>query len=113
MSEQRTSGELRIAENALALIVALAATDIRSVYSLSGDLFHDELTNVAARKISKAIDIKVTGKMVEVSIQLILDGTVPLPVVTNQVVDNVKKQIEEMTGLSVSDIAVSVVGVHL
>ena len=103
-AEETFSGEVKIANEVVASIAALAATEIQGVSSLSGGMTHDQI----ARHASKNLNKKVTAEL-----SLNIDFGSSVPEVTSNVRERVKNAIENMTGLEVTDVRITVAGINM
>jgi uncharacterized alkaline shock family protein YloU len=100
-----TIGSIKIYDEVLAVIAALAAREIRGVHSSSH--FLQSINDMIGRKNpSKGVKIVVTNETVAVEIQLAVEYGTPIPQLAWDVQENVKKSIEGMAGLQVSTVDV-------
>ena len=106
-------GTVRIADDVLLTVIGLAATDVPGVASLAGGIGHDMITKSGVKNISKSVRINVDGNTIAVKVALVLDGSVSIPVVTENTKSKVTAAVESMTGLQVSDIGVTISGVSI
>ena len=104
-------GEVRIADEVIAAIAGLAATEAKGVASLAGGIVHDQITYSKSRSLSRCVRVSVDDNEVAVKLALILDGSVPVPEVSEDAGDRVRNAVESMTGLTVSDIKITIAGV--
>ena len=107
---EESTGEIKIANDVVATIAALAATETKGVAYLSGSLTHDV---IASKNLSKGVMVTVEGKNVSVQISLIIEYGCSVPVVTAKVQERVKSAIENMTGLEVTEVKITVAGVNM
>ena len=103
--------EVRVADVCLKTVAAIAATDIKGVYSLKGDLTRDNIPTAAPRMISEAVQLERTDDTVQVTISVVLDGTVTIPEVVDKTTKKVTDAVELMTGADVTKVVVNVTGV--
>ena len=92
---EESTGEIKIANDVVATIAALAATETKGVAYLSGSLTHDVIAKHS------------------VQISLIIEYGCSVPVVTAKVQERVKSAIENMTGLEVTEVKITVAGVNM
>ena len=97
----------------MATIAALAATETKGVAYLSGSLTHDVIAKHSSTNLSKGVMVTVEGKNVSVQISLIIEYGCSVPVVTAKVQERVKSAIENMTGLEVTEVKITVAGVNM
>ena len=94
---EESTGEIKIANDVVATIAALAATETKGVAYLSGSLTHDVIAKHSSKNLSKGVMVTVEGKNVSVQISLIIEYGCSVPVVTAKVQERVKSAIENMT----------------
>ena len=87
-------GEVRVADEVVAIIAGLAATEIEGVKSMAGNITN-ELENVS---VDLALNIRYGYE---------------IPVVSKKVQEKVKSAIETMTGLEVSVVNIKIAGVDV
>lgn len=110
VNKNSTIGEVKIADDVIAVIAALAATDVRGVARMCGNVTNELVSKLGMQRISKGVKISV-GETVTVNLALELDYGVNIPAVSEKVQDKVKTAIENMTGLPVSEVNIRIAGV--
>lgn len=110
--EEKTQSELgtiRIADGAIAVIAGLAALEIDGVSSMAQGTV-DGIAEMLGVKPSqgRGVKIEVQQDEVVVDIHLVVNFGVDIPSVCQKVQDNVKEAVEDMTGLNVLHVNVSV-----
>ena len=106
-------GEIHITDDVLDTIAGLAATEVKGVHALEGDLKHDMITFSGMKNLTKGVRVVESDEGLEVRVSLILDGTVPIPEVYEETKKKVTGAIESMTGKTVSEVKVTISGVLL
>ncbi len=106
-------GEVKISDDVVETIASLAASEVKGVCSLTGGLTSDFVEKLSKKKYSKGVKVDVTERDVNVSLYLILEYGVNVVEVAEKVQENVKQQIELMTGLNVVEVNVFVQGVKI
>lgn len=110
---EESTGEVKIANEVVATIAALAATEVKGVTSLSGNLTHELIAKHGTKNLSKGVAVSVDGRNVTVAVSLVVDYGCSVPVVTTKVQERVSSAIENMTGLNVTDVKITVAGVNM
>lgn len=106
-------GEVKIADEVVAIIAALAANEVEGV-AFTANYMKKELSGkLRMKNLSKGIKVDVIDGVVTVSITVTLKYNYSLMEVSEQVQNKVKAAIENMTGLEVADVNVKVVGVEM
>ena len=113
ITKKKELGEVRIASDVVAAIAALAATEIDGVYSMAGNITNELLGKLGMKNLSKGVKILMEGGIVRVDMMVVVNYGYSIPEVSEQVQERVSQQIENMTGLSVSEVNVRIAGVKL
>ena len=108
-----TKGVVQIADEVISVIAALAATEVDGVYSLAGGVTYDKASRAGARALSRGVRTVIEGKTVSVRLVLIMKYDYSIPETTAKVQERVKSALENMTGLSVSHVDVSIADVQI
>lgn len=106
-------GEVQIADEVVAIIAALAATEVEGVDSMAGNVTNELVSRLGMKNLSKGVKVDVLEGVVTVSLALILKYNYSIVQVTAKVQEKVKVAIENMTGLEVADINIRVAGVEM
>ena len=106
-------GEVKIADEVVAIIAALAATEVEGVASMSGNITNEVIGRLGIKNLSKGVKVDVLEGVVTVSLALNLKYNYNIMDVTRKVQDRVKNAVENMTGLEVADVNIRVAGVEM
>lgn len=106
-------GEIKIADEVVAIIAALAATEVEGVASMAGNITNELISKLGMKNLSKGVKVDVLEGVVTVSLALNLKYNYSIMDVTEKVQEKVKAAIENMTGLEVADINIRVAGVEM
>lgn len=106
-------GEVQIADDVVAIIAGLAATDVKGVAALAGNVTNEIISKLGKKNLSKGIKVQVVNNTVTVDMSLILDYGYSVLKVSSAVQDKVKSAIENMTGLIVDEVNIRVASVTL
>ena len=110
---EESTGEIKIANDVVATIAALAATETKGVAYLSGSLTHDVIAKHSSKNLSKGVRVEVLSGIVNVDVALNIAYGYSIPEVSAKVQERVKSAIENMTGLEVADVNIRVAGVEI
>ena len=122
MAEKRTTykiqdlggiGEVHIADEVVAIIAALAATEVEGVASMAGNITNELISRLGMKNLSKGVKVDVLEGVVTVSLTLNLKYNYSVVEVSGKVQEKVKNAIENMTGLEVTDVNIKVAGVEM
>lgn len=113
IQSDNTMGEVQIADEVVAIIAALAATEVDGVDSMAGKVTNELVSRLGMKNLSKGVKVDVLEGVVTVSLALNLKYNYSIVDVTGKVQQKVKAAIENMTGLEVADINIRVAGVEM
>lgn len=105
-------GQVQIADEVVAVIAGLAATEVDGVAKMSGNITNEIVSILGMKKLSKGVKVVISGEEVEVSLNLVLKYGVSIPKTSEEVQDKVKNAIETMTGLHVSEVNIRIAGIQ-
>lgn len=106
-------GEVKIADEVVAIIAALAATEVEGVASMAGNITNELISRLGMKNLSKGVKVDVLEGVVTVSLTLNLKYNYSVVEVSGKVQEKVKNAIENMTGLEVADVNIKVTGVEM
>lgn len=111
--EKEMRGEVRIADEVVAIIAGLAATEVDGVDSMAGNITNELVGKLGMKNLSKGVKVDVTEEHVSVDLSLNIKYGYNIPDVSERVQDRVKSAIENMTGLTVLDVNIRIAGVNI
>lgn len=111
--EKEMMGEVRIADEVVAIIAGLAATEVDGVDSMAGNITNELVGKLGMKNLSKGVKVDVTEEHVSVDLSLNIRYGYNIPSVSEQVQEKVSTAIENMTGLTVLDVNVKIAGVNM
>lgn len=111
--EKDQIGEVQIADEVVAIIAGLAATEVEGVDSLAGNMSNELVGKLGMKNPSKGVKVEVTEEHVSVNMSLNLKYGYSIPKVCEKVQDKVKNAIETMTGLMVLDVNIKIAGINV
>ncbi len=101
-------GEVKIADDVVAIIAGLAASDVKGVASLAGNLTRDVISRLGFKGLGKSVKLNIDDGQVYVSLKVNIRYGYNIPETSEKVQDRVATAIETMTGLTVSEVNVRV-----
>lgn len=104
-------GEVRIADEVVAIIAGLAASDVKGVASLAGNVTRDLIGRNGIRSLNKGVHMSIENGAVNVAIAVNIRYGMNVPETCAKVQDRVKTAIETMTGLTVQEVNIKVASV--
>lgn len=111
--DSTTSGEVKIADDVVASIAAIAAGEIEGVSAMTENIGDRLKYSVGIRSgAGSGVRVDVAGNMVRVDIALVIRYGHNVMETSRMVQDKVKNSIETMTGLNVTDVNIRITGVN-
>jgi len=107
-----TLGKVKIADEVVATIAGLAATEISGVAAMSGGIAGGIAEKLGRKNLSKGVKVEVGDKEAAIDLFVIVDFGVKIPDVASKIQENVEKAVESHTGLKVVEVNVHVQGVY-
>ena len=103
---------IKISNDVVAVIAGVAVSEVPGVASMSGG-FAGGISEVLSGKknLSKGIKVDAGEKDVKIDVNIIVEYGSRIPYVAFEIQNRVKKSVENMTGLKVSEVNVHVQGV--
>ena len=106
-------GEVKIADEVVAIIAGLAAVEVDGVASMAGNATRELISKLGMRSLSKGVRVDVLEGIVTVMMALNLKYGYNIKSTTAKVQEKVKAAIENMTGLEVADVNIRIAGVEI
>ena len=113
LQEEDSIGAVKIADDVVAMIASLAATEIDGVSALVGNITNELMSKVGMKNLTKGVKVEVYDKKVKVDIALSMEYGYNIPSTCGKVQDKVKSAIENMTGLQVVDVNIRIAGINM
>ena len=106
-------GEVKIADEVVAMIAGLAATEVEGVDSMAGNITNELVGKLGMKNLSKGVKVEVSEEHVSVDLSLNMKYGYSLPAVSEKVQERVRTAIETMTGLTVLEVNIKIAGVNM
>ena len=113
IQDDSSMGEVKIADEVVAIIAALAATEVERAASMAGNITNELISRLGMKNLSKGVKVDVLEGVVTVSLALNMKYNYSIMDVSAKVQEKVKSAVENMTGLEVADVNVKVAGVEM
>ena len=104
-------GSVTFADEVIAIIAGLAATEVKGIASMSGNMGNSINEMLGKKDHTKGVKVEVGKEEAAVDLFVNLNYGLNIPDTCKAVQENVKKAIETMTGLRVVEVNVHVQGV--
>lgn len=113
LKEDEKLGAVQIADDVVAMIASLAATEVDGVSALVGNITNELMSKVGMKKLTKGVKVEVIEGVVSLELAIMIEYGHNIPQTCQNVQTKVKTAIENMTGLSVSDVNIRIAGVNM
>ncbi len=104
-------GSVKIADDVILCIAALAATDVEGVASMAGNITNDLVSMFGVKNLRRGVKINIEEEEVRIDLSIIVEYGYSIPAVSARVQEKVRNTIENMTGFNVSEVNVSIAGI--
>jgi len=113
MQRDRTTdlGVVRINNDVIAAIAYIASMEVKGVSRMGGGIGKTLQDMLVHRPAAKGVKVQASESDVRLTISVIVDYGVDIGRVADEVQENVKRAVEKMTGLMLSQVDVIVEGV--
>ena len=113
LKEDDKLGAVQIADDVVAMIASLAATEVDGVSALVGNITNELMSKVGMKKLTKGVKVEVLEGVVSLELAIMIEYGHNIPQTCQNVQAKVITAIENMTGLSVSDVNIRIAGVNM
>ncbi len=111
--DSSNTGEVKIADDVVATIAAIAAGEVEGVSGITGNISDKFMNSVGIKGGAvSGVRVDVAGNMVRVDIAIIIKYGHNVRETSKKVQDKIKNSIETMTGLNVTDVNIRITGVN-
>ena len=105
--------QVQISNEVVTIIAGLAATEVKGVASMVGNITNELVSKLGIKNRSKGVKIAIENDTVNVDLALNLDYGFSIPKTCGQVQEKVKTAIESMTGLKVENVNIKIANVTM
>ena len=107
------SGAVSIADDVVAMIASLAATEVEGVGAMVGNITNELMSRVGMKKLTKGVKVMVEDGKVNADLAITIDYGHNTPETCQNVQKKVKNAIENMTGLEVEIVNIRIAGINM
>ena len=107
----KSLGDVVIANEVLAIIAGIAATEVEGVHSMDGGWSGEFISKLGIKDLARGVKVQVKEGEVKVDLSLNMEYGYAIPKVSDLVQDKVSASINNMTGLNVSEVNIRITGV--
>ncbi len=113
VKDEKDGGEVLIANDVIATIACVAATEVEGVAAMSGNITNEIIGKLGVKNSSKGARIDLDNGEVRADLSITMQYGYSIPKVCAVVQERVAAAIRNMTGLDVVEVNVHVVGVNV
>ncbi len=113
MMELNCESKIKIANDVVGKIAAIAAMEVDGVSAMGNNITTEILGKVGVKNLMKNVRVEIIDGDVRLELAITVDYGKNIPGLSQQVQLKVKTAVENMTGLTVSDVNVRIAGISL
>lgn len=113
LQNDKSVGVVKIADDVVAMIAGIAATEIEGVSAMAGNITNELMSRVGVKSLTKGVKVDILGNVVSLDLSVNMDYGYNILAISKQVQEKVKSAIENMTGLTVAEVNVRIVAINM
>ncbi len=113
LKDDENVGAIQIADDVVAMIASLATTEVEGVNAMAGTITNELMSKVGVKSLTKGVRVEVLEGNVTVDLAVTMEYGYNIPATCQKVQAKVKSAIENMTGLTCSDVNIRIAGVKM
>ena len=114
MIKEDENGGVNIADEVVAIIAGLAATEVDGVASLAGNLTNEIISKAGSNKLAKGVKVLTEDDdVLAIRLSVNIAYGYEIPKICQQIQEKVKSAVENMTGLQVVSVDIKIASVSL
>ena len=113
LKEDENIGSVKIADDVVAMIASIAATEVEGVSAMIGNITNELMSKVGMKKLTKGVKVDVINGVVTADLSVTLEYGYNIPATCQKVQEKVKSAIENITGLEVADVNIRIASVNM
>jgi len=113
LQDDEQIGAVQIADDVVAVIAGLAATEVEGVSAMAGNITNELMSKVGVKSLSKGVKVEIMNGQVTVDLAIMMGYGYNIPTTCSKVQEKVKTTIENMTGLTVAGVNIRIAAVDM
>jgi len=105
-------GKVEIAPEVIEVIAGIAASEVEGVANMRGNFASGVVERLGKKNHGKGIKVELSDEGIKVDVFCALNFGISIPSVAQQIQENIRQTLLNMTGLHVDEVNVHVVGVN-
>lgn len=111
LKQESEIGDVKIANDVVAMIAGIAATEVPGVSAMVGNVGNNILAKIGYKNLTKGVRVDINNGKVKLDLAIVVEYGNNIPAVSSKVQEKVKSTVESMTGLNATDVNVRIAGV--
>ncbi|WP_164668651.1 Asp23/Gls24 family envelope stress response protein [Virgibacillus doumboii] len=113
VSDDESLGKVEIAPEVIEVMAGIAASEVEGLSSMRGNFATGVVERFGKKSHSKGVKVELTDNGILIDLFVVLNFGVSIPKVAQQLQDNIRQTIKNMTALEIAEINVHVVGIQM
>lgn len=113
LKEDGEIGTVQIADDVVAMIASLAATEVEGVSAMAGNITNELMSKVGMKNLTKGVKVEVKDGTVAADLAVTMEYGFNIPVTCQALQQKVKSAIENMTGLTCTNVNIRIAGISM
>ena len=110
--ENNALGKVEIAPEVIEVIAGIAASEIEGVASMRGNFATGVVERLGKKNHGKGVKVELTEEGIVIEVYCVMTFGVSIPIVAQQIQDNIRQALLNMTALEVNEVNIHVVGIQ-
>lgn len=106
-------GQIKISDEVVGTIAGIAAMEVSGVAGMSGGIAGGIGEMLGRKNLSKGVKVQVGETETAIDLYIVVEYGAKIPEVAWDIQEVVKREVEAMTGLDVSEVNINVQGVNI
>ena len=106
-------GVIQIADEVVAIIAGLAATEVEGVSSMAGNITNELVAKLGMKNLAKGVKVELLDNSVVIVVAINVAFGTSVPEVSRKVQEKIISAVEAMTGLTVAEVNVKIAGIDM
>ncbi len=112
LKEDDSNGESRIANDVVAMLASIAATEVEGVSTAAGNFTKELMGKAGIKRVPKDVKVEIRNGVVKIELATGIKFGYNIPEISQKLQSRVKSAVENMTGLTCSNVNIRFVGVN-
>ena len=113
LQEDENIGTVQIADEVVAIIAGLAATEVEGVSSMAGNITNELVAKLGMKNLAKGVKVELLDNSVVIVVAINVAFGTSVPEVSRKVQEKIISAVETMTGLTVAEVNVKIAGIDM